>query len=111
QFTLPGVSLLAELCESACKHHRGPEPVRRPFLQRSGNPVRWNREHCALWGLRQRGECRVSREACHFQCARVNRKDAAGVAEPTQVHHDVVTEGILAWRGADDRNGAWREER
>jgi hypothetical protein len=41
----------------------------------------------------------------------MDRKDAAGVAEATQVHHDVVAERVLAWRSADDRNRARREKR
>jgi hypothetical protein len=82
-----------------------------PLLERSANPVRRNREHRALGRLRQLGQCWISREACHFRCARVDGKDAAGIAETTQVHHDIVAERVLARRGADDRNGTRREKR
>ena len=85
--------------------------MRCAFLECRRNLVSRNSEHRALRGLRQLSECRIGRETRHFWRARVDRKDAAGVAEAAQVHHDVVAERVLAWRGADDRDGARREER
>ena len=111
QLALPRAPFLAELCESARKHHSGPQAVRGAFLECRGDLVSRHGEHRALGGLGQLSERTVRRQARHFRRARVHRQDAAGVAEAAQVHHDVVAERVLARRGADDRDGARREQR
>ena len=111
QLALPRAPFLAELREPARKHHRGPEAVGSAFLECRGDLVSRNSEHRALGGLGQLSERPVRRQARHFRRARVHRKDAAGVAEAAQVHHDVIAERVLARRGADDRDGARREQR
>ena len=96
QLALPRAPFLAEFCESAGKHHSGPEAVRGAFLERRSDLVRRHSEHRALGGLGQLSEGTVRGQASHFRCARVHRQDTAGVAEAAQVHHYVVAEGVLA---------------
>jgi hypothetical protein len=110
QLSLPRASFLPEFREPARKHHSGPQSVSGAFLECCGDLVSRNSEHCALGGRRQLSERRVGREARHFWRAWVHRKDATGVAEAAQVHHDVIAERVLARRGADDRDGARREQ-
>ena len=96
QLALPRAPFLAKLCESARKHHRGPEAVRGAFLECRGDLVSRHSEHRALGRFGQLGKRTVRRQARHFRCARVHRQDTTGVAEAAQVHHDIVAERILA---------------
>ena len=96
QVALAGTPFLPELRKPTREHHGGPQAVGSAFLQCRGDLVSRHGQHRALRGLGQINEPSVCRQASDFRGVRVHRKDAAGVAEPAQVHDDIIAERILS---------------